>query len=131
MHQWTWTDGWLLMAVFMAKQGEPAELHEIIAAADAMNHAIPTPSELSSAFTKLAQCEILEPVGDRYVVSERHLSGVATAYSGKGGLVRTPDKGLKWLLETSHTPSTAEQVVVLAAKFRHAFKQYQARLKEA
>jgi len=35
----SWTDGWLLMALLLAQEGETgARLHALIAAADAINH---------------------------------------------------------------------------------------------
>ena len=62
--QWTWNDGWILMSVYLAQSDEKATLSEIIAAADATNHAIPTTNELSHAFTQLVNAGVLHVKGD-------------------------------------------------------------------
>jgi hypothetical protein len=46
--EWTFTDGWILMSVYFAHGNDGAMLADLIAAADAMNRAIPTSGELTS-----------------------------------------------------------------------------------
>ena len=56
MKEWTWSDGWILMATYLVQSKENPTLRDVIGAADATNHAIPTPIELSNAFSN---CPIL------------------------------------------------------------------------
>jgi hypothetical protein len=61
-----WSDAWILQAVALAAQEEPARLDEVIAAADAVNHAIPTAGELHGAFVRLTQAGFIQEVGGRF-----------------------------------------------------------------
>jgi len=54
--QRTWTDGRILMALYLADHDAGARLHESIAAADAINHAIPIACEIPHALTKAIRC---------------------------------------------------------------------------
>ena len=47
-----WEDGWILMAIHMSENNNGASLCDIISAADATNHTIPTADELTKSFTK-------------------------------------------------------------------------------
>ncbi len=53
--QYRWTDGWLLAAIALASGNRPALLWEIIAAGDALNHAIFTDEEIESGLARLTQ----------------------------------------------------------------------------
>jgi hypothetical protein len=48
-----WSDAWLLQAIALASQEKPARLGDILGAADAVNHALPTDDELHGALTRL------------------------------------------------------------------------------
>jgi len=49
-----WSDAWLLMAVLTVQgDGERAELADILAASDAINHTILLPAELEGGFARL------------------------------------------------------------------------------
>ena len=48
-----WSDAWLLLAIVYASRTGDATLDKIIAAGDAINHAIFTPSELESGLARL------------------------------------------------------------------------------
>jgi len=48
-----WSDAWLLQAIAIASQTAPATLARVLAAADAVNHALPTDGELHGGFTRL------------------------------------------------------------------------------
>ena len=36
--QWAWSDGWILMATYLTQGTDGARLHDVIAAADGINH---------------------------------------------------------------------------------------------
>lgn len=48
-----WSDAWLLLAIIYASKNGEATLEKIIAAGDAINHAIFNPDELESGFARL------------------------------------------------------------------------------
>jgi uncharacterized DUF497 family protein len=50
---YNWSDAWLLLAVIYAGQAGEATLEKIIAAGDAINHAVFNPDELESGFARL------------------------------------------------------------------------------
>ena len=110
MPEWTWNDGWILMSLYLAQGEDGAELHQIIGAADATNHAVPTSQELSQSFTRFASCGLMVIAGDRYAIPSEFLSAIKKASDGKGGLFSSADKGLKWL-KKSGLAETAEQCV--------------------
>ena len=51
--QFHWSDAWLLLAIVYASRTGDASLDKIIAAGDAINHSIFTPSELESGLARL------------------------------------------------------------------------------
>jgi hypothetical protein len=53
--QFLWSDAWILQAVALASKDEPASLASVLAAADALNHALPIPDELHGAFARLIE----------------------------------------------------------------------------
>jgi hypothetical protein len=95
--QWTWNDGWILMSTYLAQSNKKSTLADVIAAADATNHAIPTPNELSQAFTKFVNAGILNIENNNYRIKSEFLDGIGKAYKSKGGLFKSAEKGQKWL----------------------------------
>jgi hypothetical protein len=57
-HQWC--DAWLLVAVTLAAGKAPASLKEIVAAADAVQHAIPEFPEVDGGLARLFAADLLE-----------------------------------------------------------------------
>src|SRR5258705_3275865 len=53
--QYYWSDAWLLLAIIYANSGGDATLERIIAAGDAIEHAIFNPEELESGFYRLTK----------------------------------------------------------------------------
>ncbi|QDV50974.1 hypothetical protein [Gimesia fumaroli] len=94
---WTWTDGWILMSVYAANQKTDGALSDIIGAADALNHAIPTEQELSTALTKLAQHGVITCNENQIRLTSGFLESIERAYQSKGGLFQSAEKGLEWL----------------------------------
>jgi len=127
--EWTWNDGWVLMSLFLAHAETGAALHEIIAAADATNHAIPTAVELSRTLTSFAKCGLISFDGNRYRITSDFLPGIKKAYDGRGGLFSSGDKGLKWLRRSRLTECVEVQIDVNEMDLRAAYQQYVAGLR--
>ena len=128
--EWTFNDGWILMSVYLTHGDVGASLHEMIAAADAMNHAIPTTGELSRSLSRLAACGILAEVDDRFRMTEHYLPMLAKANQGKGGLFNTPDKGKKWLSRMTFDVNDGAEIVITAEQLGEAYTQYRKRLRQ-
>lgn len=124
--EWTWNDAWILMLLFLARQPDGTALKDIIGAADATNHAIPTPIELSQALSKLVQCELVSKKGDHFLISSEYLPGIQEANEGKGGLFQTPEKGHKWLKKSE---LTAKNDITIEITEEEAHSAYQAYIK--
>lgn len=112
------------MALLFAQGEAGARLHELIAAADAINHAIPTSRELSSAFTRFIRCGLVTVAGDRYVLPPQHRPGVQKAYEGRGGLFAAGDKGLRWLKRSGFAPGNTERLEFSEAQVKAAYDLY-------
>ena len=122
--EWSWSDGWLLMALLLAQGTKGARLCELIAAADLTNHAIPTARELSSALTKFARCRLVTASRGRYLLSPRHVPALWKAYEGRGGLFSSGDKGLKWLKRAALAPAVKRRIPISDAQVKAAYDQY-------
>lgn len=55
IHQLRWSDVWLLIAIYYAARNKATTLDNVIAAADAINHAILNFEELSSGLVRLQE----------------------------------------------------------------------------
>jgi hypothetical protein len=122
--QWTWSDGWILMSLFLVSGENGAKLHEVISAADATNHAIPTRCELSQAFSKFAQCELVRVIEDRYVIASIYLAEIRKAYKGRGGLFESPKKGEKWLKRSGLAIKNNQKIEVTDGEIKSAYQTY-------
>lgn len=122
--QWTWSDGWILMSLYLSGKDQGAELFEIIAAADATNHAIPTTGEMSCALTKFMRCGLIQEHEDRYSIVPDYLPSIKKAYDGRGGLFASGDKGVKWLQKTRPTEQETEFIALSDADMKAAYDQY-------
>lgn len=121
---WSWSDGWLLMALLLAQGTKGARLVELIATADLTNHAIPTAQELSSALTKFARCRLVTASRGRYRLSPRHVSALRKAYAGRGGMFSSGDKGLKWLKRAALAPAIKREIHISKAQAKAAYDKY-------
>ena len=122
--QWTWNDGWILMSIYLVQSKEETTLADVISAADATNHAIPTPNELSNAFTKLANAQILKIKNNNYKISNEYLGEIEKACKAKGGLFESANKGEKWLNKSSLEVIKSPKVPVTQEEVENAYKQY-------
>jgi hypothetical protein len=122
--QWTWNDGWILMSIYLVQSTEETTLADIIGAADATNHAIPTINELSNAFTKLVNSQILKIENNNYKLSNEYLDGIEQAYKTKGGVFESASKGEKWLNKSNLEVIKSPKVSVTQEDVEYAYKQY-------
>ena len=121
---WTWNDGWILMSIYMVSKNNGAKLSAIIGAADASNHAIPTTNELSSAFTKLKQHEVLDIENDKFIINSHYLNEIEKAYESRGGLFKTGDKGQKWLKKSKLLNMNESVILVTEEQLSTAYNEY-------
>lgn len=68
--QFVSSDSWILLAIGYCGQGNPVRLHEIIATADGINHAIPTADELDGALNRLLAADLIARQGDGFAMAE-------------------------------------------------------------
>ena len=112
------------MSVYLAQSKEETTLADVIAAADSTNHAIPTPNELTHAFTKLANSGVLNIKNNNHKISNHYLADIEKAYKRKGGLFESANKGQKWLntsgLEAIKTP----KVTITNEEVEDAYNEY-------
>ncbi|MEV8516887.1 hypothetical protein [Dactylosporangium sp. NPDC051484] len=66
--QWTLSDAWIFSAIAGTGPDDGCTLTQIIAAADAINHAIPTEAEFIQAVPRLIAADLVgaRPEADRY-----------------------------------------------------------------
>lgn len=112
------------MSAYFAHGQDGASLPDLIAAADVMNHAIPTSGKLTRALTRLAKCRVINHVDGRYRIAPDYLPELAVANEKKGGLFATPEKGKKWLSKTQFAIDKDAKIIVSKADVTAAFNEY-------
>jgi len=117
------------MSVYRMHGEDGASLPDLIAAADAMNHAIPTSGELSRALTRLAKCQVVKRTDDRFRIGNEWLPSNAAANDKKGGLFETPNKGKRWLASTKFTFDADARIEIGKEDLTAAFDEYRTALK--
>jgi hypothetical protein len=65
-----WSDAWLLQSIALATETGPATLAQIFAAADAVNHALPTSDELHGGFVRLTAAGFIAETEDRFTITQ-------------------------------------------------------------
>lgn len=117
------------MSVYLTHGKDGASLDELISAADAMNHAIPTRGELTRSLTRLASCRILSEEEERFRIADTHLPSIAQA-KGTCGLVSMPVQGKKWLSRTHFDVDDSIRVSITDEQLSVACDMYRQRLWE-
>lgn len=77
-----WSDAWILTAVAVASRQGPAELWQVLAAADALDGSLPLDEELHGAFARLFGARYMEEFFGRYKIGSGVPADVRTALSG-------------------------------------------------
>lgn len=94
-----YAEAWITYALFWKKP--PSLLEDVVAAADAINHAIPTADEVAWTFLRLRKRGWLSTEGSKYVLTpdaRRTIEGVV----GRGTLFTQLGRLKDWMLE--HAP---------------------------
>ncbi|WP_339727907.1 hypothetical protein [uncultured Gimesia sp.] len=128
-HIWSWRDGWILMSIYAANQKTDGALSDIIGAADAINHAIPTELELSKTLTKLAQHGVITCKENQIRIAACFLESIERVYQSKGGLFQSAEKGLKWLKRNEFVKINVEQYVITSDQATSAYQEYLEKLR--
>ncbi len=79
-----WSDAWLFQAIGMASQRGPATLAEVLAAADDVNHALPTDEELHGALVRLTQGGFVEEIEQRLRLTDHVPADIRAAIISSG-----------------------------------------------
>jgi hypothetical protein len=126
-----WSDAWILQAIAVASQDEPASLATVVAAADALNHALPVHDELHGAFVRLVAEGFVVEQAEHFMLGARLSQVDRTALVGanarKGREVATKLLGSEpWTHETNvRDPRNAVKFPGLSdARLRAAEKAY-------
>ena len=128
--QWTWNDGWILMSIYLAQAKGDCTLANVIAAADATNHAIPTANELNQALTKLVDAGLLTTENNNFIINSVYLDEIENAYNAKGGLFKTANKGQNWLNNSTLKIKKIEKVIyVTQEELKIAYNVYTSNIK--
>lgn len=125
---WSHNNGWILAALAM-QGGTDVSLPDLIAAADVMNHAIPTSGELSRSLTRFARCGLIKVDGKRYRILPEHLPSIRKALTAKGGLFTAPDKCVRWLNKSGLRELSTIRIELKPIDVTAAYKQYLEMLK--
>jgi len=87
--QFTWSDTWLLLAVAIGGgRSGGAELKDVIAAGDMINHAMLTAAELRRGFAKLVAAGHVEERADRFFLTGEAVVACEKALK-RSGLVKS------------------------------------------
>lgn len=70
--EWQWEDSWILLALLLSsRERQLCNLEHIIAAADYINHALPSLNELHGALNRLASGRLIGSRRGGYIVTDR------------------------------------------------------------
>jgi len=72
--KYRWTDAWLLAAIANVNQEHPAELWEIIAEGDSLNHALFTEEEIESGLVRLTEGGWITEQDSKFIVTDKFRS---------------------------------------------------------
>lgn len=64
-----WSDAWLFQSIALASQSGPATLSQILSAADAVIHALPTADELHGALARLTAGGFVSEAEERFTIT--------------------------------------------------------------
>ena len=71
--EWKFADAWILIALLHSRNNEDCTLAHIIAAADGINHAIPTHEEIHGAINRLLAARLIKIKRDTFSVTDKSL----------------------------------------------------------
>ena len=119
---WTSTDAWILAAIHgRSKRKRGNTLRHVIGAADAINHAIPTPDELASSIGALRAAGLVECDDDRIYLTRE---GERLTRHWKGGSFNW---GPTLLPHLAALPRSIERFAVTHQEWQAAYDEYHPR----
>ena len=122
---WEFADGWILMSIFLASRSSSAKLESILAAADAMNHAIPTQNEISQSLSKLLAVGAVHMTENEFRIEPSHIESITNSYNERGGFFETPTKGVTWLTTIQATvPEEYSTIELSEQDYSAAYERY-------
>ena len=98
---WAWSDAWVLAAITITGSEGAASLTDVVAAADAVNHAIVLDTELEQAVGRLLGAGLIEVPKRRFRLTD---AGRAMAARCSGGMRQQVDHLLAMLRRLPLTP---------------------------
>ena len=121
---WTWTDGWLLMALIPAAKNGAADLVDLLDAADCLNHAMPSEDELNESLTRLRQHGVLTSESSPFAPDPVLYDEIHVVIGKTSGLFNLPDAGRKWLTRKNLPRTSDAEVRITSEEFMAAYKAY-------
>jgi hypothetical protein len=122
--QWVWSDAWVLAAIMMTQQEGGSSLTDVVAAADAINHAILMENEVESAVRKLLGAELIATQQRAFFLTE---SGEVMKAAKHGGLLGQVDQ---LLLALRRLPVAVREWKLQPGELRHAADAWNARAQQ-
>lgn len=115
---WAWSDAWVLAAIMLTGMDDGATLADVVAAADAINHAILTEDEVQSAVRRLLGAGLITTSRRRFSLTD---SGRSLARDRRVGMLDQVDRLLGALheLPVQEEPWQPEPGELRAAVRRH------------
>lgn len=126
-------DPWILLSVW-TPTARPAELTDVIGAADYINHAIPTREELESAFTRLNAAGLLRKRKAGYVPTDLTLElmekviencrrGIRSRLRGLQAMLDCPCCGVRFAKPRRTLTITPDEYDAAVAAYRKRFRE--------
>jgi hypothetical protein len=122
-----WSDAWILLAISYADQPQGAELPEIVATADGINHAIPSATELDGALNRLLAAGLIRRHKDAIAVTAAGSTAVKKASGRRKSLYGTSEDLGKLLACPCCGPrlrSVRRRVTITRAHAKRAYDAY-------
>jgi hypothetical protein len=126
MQGFEWADAWILAASIRAAMNHRTpELQDLLAWSDAINKAIPTPAELSGAFTLLVAAGFAQQVGNTIRPTKKGLwLNRRVNWWRRSAFEET--QRLARSLQQLPAPALADRIVVTDDEFENAYRKYHA-----
>lgn len=97
------TLGWIFYAVAATSRRAPVSRTDISAAADAINHAVPTQQELNGALHRLAALGLVESRGKFHALTPSGLAMIESAHAGRSTMMAVWDELTRRFTEMANT----------------------------
>ena len=119
--QWLWSDAWVLSAIMITDKDGGSTLTEVVAAADAINHAILMDSEVEPAVRRLLGAGLISTLPGRFLLTD---TGRAMAAAKRGGMLSQVDSLLRML---QRLPATEQEWSLQPGELRRAADEWNER----